>query len=242
LQSESESEDEDEVEAMIINDEQPLPRGRATNRERERAKSQRRQDRQERQDKIRRKMELFSQDDVMYHKVYPNGGAFDQRFQPPIRFSTTPEPSKRKGKRGTKLSAVPVLIYQLAPDVLDTSWSPDSREVEELRLRLATNYIFTTNTKRTRTSLPQGPQRERELKQKKMERSRTKQKRRMEEAEARRREREKRFLDEIMEEVPQTIPESTGTTNSTFLHPQLKLFCRNTLRHTCNAGRLYDHR
>jgi hypothetical protein len=152
-ETEDEDEDEDEVEATIIDDEQPSPRHRATNRERERAKSQRRQDRQERQDKIRRKKELFSQDDFMYHKVYPNGGTFDQRFQPPIRFSLTPEPRKRKGKRGTKFLAVPVLIYHLAPDDFDTSWSPDSREVEELRLRLATSYIFATNTKRTRTSL-----------------------------------------------------------------------------------------
>lgn len=114
---------------------------------------------------------------------------------------------------------------------MDTSWSPDTREVEELRLRLASNYIFSSNTKRTRTSSPPGPLKEREFKQKRFERFNTKQKRRMAEAEARRREREKRLLDEIMEEVPQMMPSTSvnGMTQSRFSRSLSKTFTETPL-------------
>lgn len=72
-------------------------------------------------------------------------------------------------------------------------------------MRNATNYVVTSNTKRTRTIPSTGTQRE--LKQKRMERTRLKHQRRMAEAEARRWEREKRLLAEIMEEVSQPGPE-----------------------------------
>lgn len=94
VESESESDDEDEVESMIIHDQQPRSRHRSAGRElRERFKKER----QERREKLQRKMEIFSQTDELYHNVYPNGGVFD-RARTPERCSTTPEPSKRKGE------------------------------------------------------------------------------------------------------------------------------------------------
>lgn len=97
VQSESESDDEDEVEAMVITDKQPLPRRRSATRQRERVKA-----RQARREKIHKKMEMFSRDDDMYQNIFPNGSTFDQRLQPPISGSTTPEPNKRKGERGIR--------------------------------------------------------------------------------------------------------------------------------------------
>lgn len=192
VQNESDSDDEDEVEAMIANDEQPLPRRRSVIRERrERLESQR----QARRGKLKGKIEMSSQEDDMYINIFPNGSTFESSNQLPSRQSSTPEPSKRK-----------------ATSAFDTSWSPDSREVEELGLRLAKNYIFSSNSnsKRTRTSSPQGPQREREFKQKRLERNRIKQQRRMAEVEAWRYQRDKRLLDEIMEEIPQAEQENAS--------------------------------
>ncbi|KXN84405.1 hypothetical protein AN958_12664 [Leucoagaricus sp. SymC.cos] len=175
---ESDSGDEDEIGAMMVNDEQPLPRRRFTTRGKRFKK-----ERQERREKLSRKMEFFSQNDDMYHNLFPSGGAFDQHE--PKKLGTTPKPSKRG-----------------ATSVLDTSWSPDAGAIEELRQCFASNYIFTSNGKKARLSAPEGPQRKRELKQKRIERSNAKRQGRLEEAEARRREKEQHLLTEVMEEVP----------------------------------------
>ncbi|KAJ3570370.1 hypothetical protein NP233_g4453 [Leucocoprinus birnbaumii] len=191
---ESDSDDEDEVEAMING----RPRRRNSIKERRQELENRRQARREKL-KIKNE-EVSEQGDEMFTNTYPNGSPFIPHPLPSSMRSTTPELSKRK-----------------ATGAFDTSWSPDSREVEELRHRLATNYIFSSNSKRTRMSSPPGHSREREFRQKRNERNRTKQQRRMEEAEARRRERDRRLLDEIMEEIPETVPEDTTIDGTPYL-------------------------
>ncbi|KAF9452400.1 hypothetical protein P691DRAFT_795093 [Macrolepiota fuliginosa MF-IS2] len=98
-EDEDEDEDEDEVEFMIISDEQPSrPRHRSATREtRERIQK----DRQERREKLSRKMGHFFQGGEVYNNVYPNGGTFD-RPRTPERGSATPEASKRKVQRKLK--------------------------------------------------------------------------------------------------------------------------------------------
>jgi len=186
VQIQSDDDDEDEVEAMVISNEQPLLHLRAIVKKRRERTEKKMQERQQRRKKIKEKVEFFSQkddEDEMFSNVLSNGSTFNPCIQP------LPQELKRKSRE-------------------DLSWSADSREVEELRVRLAKNDIFSSKTrKKTRTPSPSAVRKEREFQRRKMKRDRNKQRRRMQETEARRRERDRRLLEEIMEEIPPVVLE-----------------------------------
>ncbi|KAL9711864.1 hypothetical protein Ac2012v2_004937 [Leucoagaricus gongylophorus] len=186
VQIQSDDDDEDEVEAMVISNEQPLLHLRAIVKKRRERTEKKMQERQQRRKKIKEKVEFFSQkddEDEMSSNVLSNGSTFNPCIQP------LPQELKRKSRE-------------------DLSWSADSREVEELRVRLAKNDIFSSKMrKKTRTPSPSAVRKEREFQRRKMKRDRNKQRRRMQETEARRRERDRRLLEEILEEIPSVVLE-----------------------------------
>lgn len=111
VESESDSNDEEEVESMIIGDQQPRPRHRSATRE---FKECLKKKRQERREKLSRKMEIFSQADRMQTNVYFNDKTFDQHPQTPERSSVTPEAGKRKGEESsTRIDSESLTIHQL---------------------------------------------------------------------------------------------------------------------------------